>query len=45
MNNLFVFAAHNTVVALVFALFVYGLETGLETVSGTFSGKESRNGS
>jgi bla regulator protein blaR1 len=25
MNNLFVFAAHNTVVALVFALFVYGL--------------------
>ena len=25
MNNLFLFAAHNTVVALVFALFVYGL--------------------
>ena len=25
MNNLFVFAAHNTVVAFVFALFVYGL--------------------
>ena len=25
MNDLFVFAAHNTVVALVFALFVYGL--------------------
>ena len=25
MNNLFVFAAHNTVVALVLALFVYGL--------------------
>ena len=25
MNDLFVFAAHNTVVALVFAFFVYGL--------------------
>jgi hypothetical protein len=25
MNDIFVFAAHNTVVALVFALFVYGL--------------------
>jgi hypothetical protein len=25
MNNLFLFAAHNTVVALVLALFVYGL--------------------
>ena len=25
MNDLFMFAAHNTIVAIVFALFVYGL--------------------